>query len=51
MTDAYYTDDLALDANTLSQAESLLYSLKRTHKTDFICFNQVHLSLCVYMNL
>ena len=28
-TDANYTDDLVLDANTPSQAESLLYSLEQ----------------------
>ena len=49
-TDVNYADDIALPANTLSQAESLLYSLERTvggidlhvnaYKTEFMCFNQ-----------
>ena len=50
ITDADYADDIALPANTPSQAETLLHSLERTaaciglhvnaHKTEYICFNQ-----------
>ena len=48
MTDADYADDLVLIANTLDQAESLLYSLKQAtegighyvNKTEFMCFKQ-----------
>ena len=50
ITDADYADDIALLANTPSQAETLLHSLERTaagiglhvnaHKTEFMCFNQ-----------
>ena len=48
MADADYADDLALLANTLTQAQSLLYSLQQAvgciniyvnaNKTEFICF-------------
>ena len=50
ITDADYTDDIPLLANTPNQAETLLHSLERTaagigihvnaHKTEFMCFNQ-----------
>ena len=50
ITDVEYTDDIALLANTSTQAESLLYSLEGTvgsvglhvnaDKTEHICFNQ-----------
>ena len=50
ITDADYTDDLALLANTPNQAETLLHSLERTaagiglhvnaHKTEYMCYNQ-----------
>ena len=50
ITDADYTDDIAILANTLGQAETLLYSLKRAaagiglyvnaHKTEYMCYNQ-----------
>ena len=50
ITDADYADDIALLANTLAQAETLLHSLERTadgiglyvnaHKTEYMCFNQ-----------
>ena len=50
ITDADYADDLALLANTLNQAETLLHSLERAaadiglhvnaHKTEYICYNQ-----------
>ena len=50
ITDANYTDDIALLANTPNQAETLLHSLERAaagiglhvnaHKTEFMCFNQ-----------
>ena len=50
ITDADYTDDLALLANTPNQAESLLHSLERAaagfglhvnaHKTEYMCYNQ-----------
>ena len=49
-TDADYLDDIALLANTPSQAETLLHSLERAtagiglhvnaHKTENMCFNQ-----------
>ena len=49
-TDADYTDDIAILANTPNQAETLLHSLERAaagiglhgnaHKTEYICFNQ-----------
>ena len=45
-----YTDDIALRANTPTQAENLLHSLERAaagiclhvnaHKTEYMCFNQ-----------
>ena len=48
--DANFADDIALLANTLTQAKSLLHSLERaaggiglhvdTDKTEYICFNQ-----------
>ena len=48
--DADYTDDIALLANTPTQAETLLHSLEQeaasiglhvnTHKTEYMCFNQ-----------
>ena len=50
ITDADYTDDIALLANTPTQAETLLHSLEwaaagiglhiNAHKTEFMCFNQ-----------
>ena len=50
MTDADYADDIALQANTPAQAESLQQSLERaaagiglhvnTDKTEYMCFNQ-----------
>ena len=50
ITDADYTDDIALLSNALAQAESLLHSLERAaagiglhvkaHKTKYMCFNQ-----------
>ena len=50
ITDADYTDDIAILANTPSQSETLLHSLERaaagiglhvnTHETEFMCFNQ-----------
>ena len=50
ITDADYADDIALLANTLNQAETLLHSLERAaagiglhvnaHETEFMCFNQ-----------
>ena len=50
ITDADYTDDIALLANTPAQAETLLHSLKRAaagighhvneDKTEYMCFNQ-----------
>ena len=50
ITDADYTDDIALLANTPNQAETLLYSLERAaagiglhvnaHKTEYMCYNQ-----------
>ena len=50
ITDANYTDDIALIANTLAQAESLLHSLERAaggigihvnaDKRKYMCFNQ-----------
>ena len=50
ITDADYADDLALLANTPTQAESLLHSLERAaariglhvnaDKTEYMCFNQ-----------
>ena len=50
ITDADYTDDTALIANTPAQAESLLHSVKRAaggishpvnaDKTEYMCFNQ-----------
>ena len=49
-TDADYTDDIALLANTPSQAETLLHSLERAaagialhvdaHNTEYMCYNQ-----------
>ena len=50
ITDADYTEDIALLANTPAQVEPLLYSLERAgtgiglhvnaHKTEYMCFNQ-----------
>ena len=50
ITDANYADNIALQANTPNQAETLLHSLERAtagigfhvnaHKTEYICFNQ-----------
>ena len=50
ITDADYTDDIAILANTPTQAETLLHSLERVaagnglhvnaHKTEYMCFNQ-----------
>ena len=50
ITDADYTDDLVLLANTPNQAETLLQSLERAaagiglhvnaHKTEYMCYNQ-----------
>ena len=50
ITDADYTDDLVLLANTPNQAETLLYILERAaagiglhvnaHKTEYMCYNQ-----------
>ena len=50
ITDADNTNDIAILANTLNQAETLLHSLERAaaciglqvnvHKTEYICYNQ-----------
>ena len=50
ITDADYADDIALLANALAQAETLLHHLERAaagislhvnaHKMEFMCFNQ-----------
>ena len=50
ITDANYTDDIALLANTPTQAESLLHCLEQAatgiglyvnaHKTEYMCFTQ-----------
>ena len=50
VTDADYADDIALLANTPTQAETLLHSLERAAgaislhvnagKTEYVCFNQ-----------
>ena len=50
ITDADYADDIAIRANTPTQAETLLHSLERAaacigldvnaHKTEYMCFNQ-----------
>ena len=50
ITDADYTDDIALLVNTSAQAETLLHSLERSaadlglhvnvEKTEYMCFNQ-----------
>ena len=50
ITDADYTDDIALLANITNQAETLLHSLERaaagiglhvnSHKTEYMCYNQ-----------
>ena len=50
ITDADYTDDIAILANTPNQTETLLHSLERAtagiglhinaHKTEYMCFNQ-----------
>ena len=49
ITDADYTDDIAILANTPNKAETLLHSLERAavgiglhvnvHKTEYICYN------------
>ena len=50
ISDADYADDLALQANTPNQAETLLHSMERAaagiglhvnaHKTEYMCYNQ-----------
>ena len=50
ITDANYTDDIAILANTPNQAETLLHSLERAaagiglyvnaHETEYMCYNQ-----------
>ena len=50
ITDADYTDEIALLANAPTQAETLLHSVERAaagiglyvnaHKKEYICFNQ-----------
>ena len=50
ITDADHADDIAILANTLNQAETLLHSLERdaagiclhvnAHKTEYMCYNQ-----------
>ena len=50
ITDADYADDIAILANTLDQAETLLHSLERAaagiglyvnaHKTEYMCYNK-----------
>ena len=41
ITDADYSDDIALLPNTTTQAETMLHSLERAaHKTEYMCFNQ-----------
>ena len=50
ITDADYTDDIAIMANAPAQVETLLHSLERAaagiglhvnaHKTEYMCFNQ-----------
>ena len=50
ITDADYTDDIVILANTPNQAETLLHSLERAaagiglhvnaHKTEYMCYNQ-----------
>ena len=50
ITDADYTDDIAIRANTPNQAETLLHSLEQAaegiglhvnaHKTEYVCYNQ-----------
>ena len=50
ITDVDYADDIAILANTLNQAETLLHSLERAaagiglhvnaHKTEYMCYNQ-----------
>ena len=46
ITDADYTDNIALLANTPNQAETLLHSLERAapgiaQKTEYMCYNQI----------
>ena len=51
ITDADYTDDIAILANTSDQAETLLHSLEQAaasiglyvnaHKTEYMCYNQM----------
>ena len=60
ITDADYTDDIAILANTLNQAKTLLHSLERAaagiglhinaHKTEYMCFNQTGdmVFVCMY---
>ena len=50
ITDADYTDDIAILANASAQAETLLHGLEQAaggiglhvnaHKTEYMCFNQ-----------
>ena len=50
ITNADYADDMAILANTLNQAETLLHSVEQAatgiglhvnaHKTEYMCFNQ-----------
>ena len=40
ITDADYADDIAILANTTKQTETLLHSLERAHKTEYMCYNQ-----------
>ena len=50
ITDADYADDIAIQANTPNQAETLLHSLERAaagiglhvnaHKMEYMCYNQ-----------
>ena len=50
ITDADYSDDIAILANALAQAETLLHCLEwaaagirlhvNAHKTEYMCFNQ-----------
>ena len=51
ITDADYTDDIAILANTPNQAETRLHSVERAaagiglyvnaHKTEYMCYNQI----------
>ena len=50
ITDADYADNIAILANTLNQAETILHTLERAaagiglhvnaYKTEYMCFNQ-----------